>query len=131
MLSKEFVTAGKAIFTISNPKGERYTFRISKTKNADTFFVALLTGPENISDYTYLGLLLADKSEVILTAKSKFTPESLPYQVIKWAIKIIWKGKEVPEGYKILHCGRCGHCGRLLTVPESIESGLGPICGKR
>jgi hypothetical protein len=26
------------------------------------------------------------------------------------------------------HEGRCGRCGRTLTVPESIESGFGPEC---
>jgi len=23
---------------------------------------------------------------------------------------------------------RCGRCGRVLTVPESVESGFGPEC---
>ena len=26
------------------------------------------------------------------------------------------------------HEGRCGRCGRKLTVPESIEAGYGPEC---
>lgn len=29
------------------------------------------------------------------------------------------------------HEGRCGRCGRRLTVPESIESGFGPECARR
>jgi hypothetical protein len=28
----------------------------------------------------------------------------------------------------VWHEGRCGRCGRKLTVPESIESGFGPEC---
>jgi hypothetical protein len=28
------------------------------------------------------------------------------------------------------HEGKCGRCGRLLTVPSSIESGIGPECSK-
>lgn len=131
MLTKEFFTAGKAIFTVSNPKGQRYTFKINKLKDKDVYFVSLLTGPENTRDYTYLGLLLPDKAEVRLTAKSKYTEESLPVKVIRWLIKIVWKGQTVPEGYYLNHMGRCGCCGRPLTVPESIESGLGPICGNR
>lgn len=27
-----------------------------------------------------------------------------------------------------LELGRCGHCGRTLTDPESIAAGIGPIC---
>ena len=29
------------------------------------------------------------------------------------------------------HEGRCGRCGRTLTVPESIASGVGPECQGR
>jgi hypothetical protein len=29
------------------------------------------------------------------------------------------------------HCGFCCRCGRTLTDPASIESGIGPICAGR
>jgi hypothetical protein len=32
-ITTRFVTAGRAIFTVSNPKGERYTFRITKKEH--------------------------------------------------------------------------------------------------
>ncbi|MGQ4872128.1 MAG: DUF6011 domain-containing protein, partial [Candidatus Thorarchaeota archaeon] len=32
----------------------------------------------------------------------------------------------LPEKVRIWHEGKCGRCGRRLTVPESIESGYGP-----
>jgi hypothetical protein len=32
---------------------------------------------------------------------------------------------------EVWHEGRCGRCGRRLTVPESIESGLGPECATK
>jgi hypothetical protein len=31
---------------------------------------------------------------------------------------------------EIWHQGRCGKCGKVLTVPKSIESGFGPECSK-
>ena len=34
----------------------------------------------------------------------------------------------VPEQLEVWHEGRCGRCGRALTVPESIERGIGPEC---
>jgi hypothetical protein len=34
----------------------------------------------------------------------------------------------LPEQVEVHHEGRCGRCGRALTVPESIESGFGPEC---
>jgi hypothetical protein len=38
---------------------------------------------------------------------------------------------ELPKGLKVHHEGRCCRCGRKLTVPESIETGLGPECASR
>jgi len=34
------------------------------------------------------------------------------------------------KGYTILGEGRCVRCNRLLTTPESIKSGIGPICAE-
>ena len=32
----------------------------------------------------------------------------------------------MPANVEINHEGRCGRCGRALTVPESVASGIGP-----
>ena len=34
----------------------------------------------------------------------------------------------MPLTLTVFHDGKCGRCGRKLTVPESIQSGLGPVC---
>lgn len=134
VVERPFILAGKAIFTVSNPSGERYTFRVRRVENDDrpaVYFVSLLTGPMNTSDYTYLGLLNPATGEVRLTAKSRMTDDSTPVKVIRWALRRIWAGASFPQGYHAHHAGRCGRCGRLLTVPESILSGLGPECAGR
>lgn len=134
MLTKNFVLAGKAIFTVSNPKGERYTFRVNhKEANGnypETWFVSLLTGPCNETSYSYLGKLIPNNCEVRLTNASKFNDDSVPVKVVRWVVKKIWNNEQLPEGYKLHHEGKCGRCGRLLTVPQSIESGFGPECVK-
>lgn|SRR5262245_58398548 len=133
MISKDFLYGGHAIFSVENPVGEYFTYRITAPDNQDPqrpiWFVGVLTGPDNTSDYSYLGLL-NDAPRVWTTAKSKFTNDSKPVKVIQWAVKCIFDGK-LPEGYKIHHIGRCGKCGRPLTTPESVESGIGPICAGR
>lgn len=133
MLSQEFVLAGRATFTVANNKGQRYTYRVTHKKAngnyGETWFIGLLTGPDNTSDYTYLGKMDAN-GVVTLTRGSKFNDNSKPVAVVSWALEIIWRGFGLPDGYSITHCGRCGRCGRLLTVPESVESGLGPECIK-
>jgi hypothetical protein len=126
-----FFSGGRALFTVSNGKGEHYTYKIRQAKGDNKpFFVSLLTGPQNESDYSYLGLFNPSLAKVFLTAKSKMNDESTPVKVLRWAIQMVYNRKSLPEGYAIQHEGKCCHCGRTLTVPESIEKGIGPECEK-
>jgi hypothetical protein len=133
-LTRSWITAGKAIFTIANPAGDHYTYRVlqyeANSYYPETYFVSLLTGPSNETDYTYLGILRPGTGEVVLTAKSGYTADMIPVRVLRWALARIWKGLSLPEGYRLHHEGRCGRCGRVLTVPESVASGYGPECIK-
>ena len=126
----KFFSAGRAVFTVANNKGNHYTFRIGRKNDTQPLFVGLLTGPNNEADYTYLGLYKPETQEIRLTAKSKYTEETQPVKVIRWALKQVAEGKELPEGYSIKHEGRCCRCGRVLTTPESIERTWGPECDK-
>ena len=134
MLTKDFITAGRAIFTVESKTGERYTYRVSHKEGdggwPDAWFVSLLTGPCNEADYTYLGMLDPATGGVRLTKASKYTDDTVPVKVVRWALGLVWADRELPPGYALHHEGRCGRCGRTLTVPESIESGIGPECAK-
>ena len=46
------------------------------------------------------------------------------------ALKGGWYASKA-ETVQVWHEGRCGKCGRKLTVPESLTSGLGPECAGR
>ena len=125
----KFFAAGNAKFTVSNPKGEHYTFRIGHREETQPLFVSLLTGPDNESSFTYMGIYNPESNEIRLTAKSKYTEETLPVKVVRWALAAI-KANKIPEGYAIQHSGHCCRCGRTLTTPESIERTWGPECDK-
>ena len=134
-IGKDFILAGRAIFTVANPKGERYTFKVTKKDPQEgsryttpTYFVALLTGSDNENDYTYMGILNAGAGTVRLTAKSAYKEDSTPVRVAQWVIGLTWRGQEIPAGYFLQHEGKCGRCGRTLTVPSSLVTGLGPEC---
>lgn len=129
----DFIVAGSAIFTVSNPAGVHYTFRVTKKpgrgpNDGPVWFVSLLTGPENTTDYTYLGMLDGGTGDVRLTRASKLGDASMPVQVVRWAVRLLRSGKPVPAGYGVRHVGKCGRCARALTVPESIDRGIGPEC---
>lgn len=136
IVSPEFVAAGHAIFTVANGKGQHYTYRVvcskASAKNPrSAWWVSFLTGPDNEHDYTYIGRYYPQNGgSFTLTNASNLPAESLPVRVFAWAIAVIHGQKRLPDGYSIHHEGFCGRCGRRLTNPESIETGIGPECSK-
>lgn len=132
-----FMFAGKAIVTLRSTRtGARYTYKIKRAPakpdqpNAPVvYFVSLLAGPDNGSDYVYIGII-GDRG-FRTTAKSAMKSDSAPVRAFEWALAKMRESAAIPEGLEIWHEGRCGRCGRLLTVPESIAQGLGPECAGR
>lgn len=122
-------------------------------------FVSYLTGPDNMSDYTYLGiwdgegmkLTRNSRHQVVVDGRNRYSidwaetvqlkkrfeaegkksPVATGLSVILWVIYLLTNGKELPAGYEIRHAGLCMRCGRQLTVPSSIDMGLGPECAAR
>lgn len=146
MISKEFVTAGKATFTLEvasefankNNLNPHYTFSVKKKPASmqypETWFVSMLTGRDNETNYSYLGILSPNNGEVHLTQKSKLKDDSMVVKLLRKSLKRIWENQteEITKaGFDLHHEGRCGRCGRKLTVPESIKTGLGPECAGR
>lgn len=145
MISKNFLTAGRAVFTLqvpaafaeANGTAAHYTFKVKFKKGAngfrDTFFVSLLTGPNNTEDFTYIGIL-TESGDFRTTGKSAIKPDSMVAQLFARLARRVFDGTaEVIEaaGFKLHHEGACGRCGRVLTVPESVETGIGPECARK
>jgi hypothetical protein len=128
--AKRFIKGGRATLTVRSHKtGAHKTFRVSRKTEDSPFFVGLLTGPDNTSNYTYMGVLTGD-GEVRLTRASKLHNDSLPVLAWNYVGRKIWSGK-LPADADVMHEGKCGCCGRALTHPESIERGIGPECWSR
>jgi len=129
---KKFIFAGKAFFTLENVEtGNRFTYKVSTLKGdkaGDVFFVNLLSGPDNTSDYTYMGIVGKMQDRFKTTAKSKVSMNALSAMGFSWLVDMTHKSIELPEQVKFYHAGRCGRCGRKLTTPESIKAGYGPEC---
>jgi len=136
-VTRDFVIAGDAIFTIETPDNKHYTFRVSKVaandRWSDSWFVKMLTGPDNTSDYTYVGKLDYYTGQVLMTTRSKLSNDSYPMKLLNRVLARVWNDDHSAyeaHGYKTHHEGRCGRCGRLLTVPSSVQSGIGPECSR-
>jgi len=130
---RQFMLGGRAVFTLQGIR-DRYTYRVNR-KDAEpgsrwtepAYFVALLTGPDNTADFTYIGMLDVRTGAIRLTRASKYAADSQPVKAFHWAAGRVWRGVSI-EPARFYHEGRCGRCGRVLTVPSSIESGFGPEC---
>lgn len=138
MLTKKFILAGQAIFTVECPDGKHYTYRVERVEANDSWpeawFCGLLTGPDNTSDYSYIGKLDPLTSEVRHTKKSFVPVDAFSFRLVNRVLARLWSGDAAAiekHGYKVHHEGRCGRCGRALTVPSSVESGFGPECIKK
>jgi len=130
-----FITGGKATVTLVSKATEaRFTYRVNVSDNPDLFFVSVLTGPDNESSYTYLGTLrreYAPGTSFVWKhgAKSKISPDAPSARGFNWAWANLKQGR-IPHTLEVYHEGKCCRCGRKLTVPSSILSGIGPECSK-
>lgn len=121
-----FAFGGNARFTLVSKKtGDRKTFRIAKARDAEMHFASLLTGPDNTSDYTYLGFVKGGSGPLI--AGRKGNPTHPAFVALDWALRRLSVG-QMPEHLEFWHEGRCARCARPLTDPASIEAGFGPEC---
>lgn len=130
-----FILAGNCVFTVQNTDTKnRFTFRVREPENQrdpsrPIHFVDVLAGPDNNRDYQTLGYLFGG-SEYVHSNKSRFGRDCPSETVFVWLVARLLK-RALPSVVKLYHHGRCGRCGRTLTVPESIEIGLGPECATK
>jgi hypothetical protein len=118
---ERFVLAGNATFTlVSKRTRSRFTYKVTLAKNNNVYWIKLLTGPDNETSYTYIGYI---RRGVFLPKKM----EGLGVDGFRWFWKHLQSKKSL-DAVDFFHAGRCGRCGRKLTVPESIQSGFGPEC---
>ncbi len=127
----KFATAGNATVTIVNPTtGNRFTYKLRQKTNDDgsvtPHFVSVLNGSDNESDYTYIGFIRDGVTFIYGGAKARAGRDAPSVRAFEW----FWRHVGDPTPAEVWHEGRCGKCGRKLTVPESIERGLGPTCAQ-
>jgi len=127
----DFILAGKATVTlVSKATGTRFTYRVNRPNDTSPHFVRLLTGADNRNSYSYMGRI-ADGTRYIHDKRNQAgNVASASAKGFKWVLyKLIAREFDfVDDKVEIWHSGKCGRCGRTLTVPESIESGIGPVC---
>jgi hypothetical protein len=137
--TKTFALAGNATFTITSKRtGTRFTYKIEAADDGRCHFVKLLTGPDNWSNYSYFGTIrngqfnLGNPQSVKVSADAPSVKgfgffwkhiDGQPFEHIPSKTTIT-----IADLFEVHHEGKCCRCGRKLTVPSSVESGVGPEC---
>lgn len=130
----DFMLAGNATVTLHSRKSDKhYTYKVRKDSRkgpGSPWFVNILTGPNNESDFHYMGIIPdGEKKEIVWTNKSWVKSNSPSFMGFRYVFERLMKGI-MPQDVAIYHDGRCGRCGRTLTTPESVLRGIGPECAK-
>ena len=135
--TRRFALAGNATLTVVSLKTqERFTFKVTKAQGASRspsgevpWFVKVLTGPDNETSYTYLGTLWATR--YVHAHKSHIAHDAPSAKAATWFFtQLLTSGAKLDQ-VEVWHEGRCGRCGRKLTVPESVSMGIGPECASQ
>lgn len=132
-IGKDFILAGRAVFTVAG-KDQRFTFRVNRKEalpgsryQTPSYFVSVLNGAGD-HPYSYVGILDTRDGAIKLTKGSTFKDDSKAVIALRWTLARVWAGRPLPAPAACYHVGRCGRCGRPLTVPSSILTGFGPDC---
>lgn len=121
----KFIFAGNSTATFVNTKtNNRFTFKVKQKKDSNLFFVSVLTNPDT---YTYIGTVI--NGQFKHGKKSKINKDAQSVRVFDYVFNNL-VSNSLPNFVEVWHEGRCGKCGKTLTVPNSIANGLGPECIK-
>ena len=123
-------------WTIKSEKtGDHRTFKIH-TKKEDAKFapgsriVALLRGSCNETDYQGFGFV--NETNIYVWKNKQTSKLFMTYS--NMIVSLFLQGENSPwyaKGYRLMGERHCRRCNRKLTVPESIEKGIGPECEGR
>jgi hypothetical protein len=131
-------------FTITNEAGDHVTLRI-RTQKADSSFapnkriLSVLNGPDNYTNYKGFAFVNED-STIKVWGKQNTTKNQWFAHLIAKASESFHMSETVDaettfethgRTYTVMLSKKCYKCNRKLTTPESIRSGIGPVCAGR
>ena len=118
--------------TLRNPEtGEHRTFNIATRdfKGEERRVLSLLVGPDNTSDFQGFAFVLDTGVIRVWRRFREFNGMSQHERLAKCLQSM--RALEESGRLEVFTEGRCRRCNRTLTTPESVESGIGPVCREK
>ena len=133
---RNFIFAGRSVFTLENKESGNYiTFKISQIKKqgkvvANQFGINCKVLGDSDAGYQFLGFLDIQKKTFKRWGSQSGNPSYVGYKTFAWILNNLGQLERFTDKDKlaIYHEGTCCKCGRPLTVPHSIDTGIGPDC---
>lgn len=129
--------AGRAVLTFRNiATGNHFTAKIrQKSDKKDrkvklpvyNVWISLLGDHE--TRMRYAGMIFTDGPMRIWVSRD-ISPNEQLAQVFRWMVGAIQNPDILRGKVALFHEGRCCHCAMPLTHPESVYTGMGPVCLK-
>ena len=137
-LISQYLQGGHGKFTIvSKSTGTRFTYKMACPEDdgvnprfaryGKPIWIKVLTSNDNEDGYRFVGTLWPTGYRH--GRKTRISENAPSVMAIRWFLAKL--DTVALDKVEFWHEGTCGKCGRTLTVPESIERGLGPVCAKK
>ena len=129
---RNFIFAGRSVFTLENSETGNYlTFKVKQIKKnykevPGQFAIECKTLGDKAHGYKFLGFVDLNERKF---KKRYWDANFVGFKTWVWLLKNLERLEDFTK-LAIYHEGRCCKCGMPLTVPESIDSGIGPDCKK-
>ena len=129
---RNFIFAGRSVFTLENSETGNYlTFKVKQVKKnykevPGQFAIECKTLGDKAHGYKFLGFVDLNERKF---KKRYWDSNFVGFKTWVWLLKNLERLEDFTK-LAIYHEGRCCKCGMPLTVPESIDSGIGPDCKK-
>lgn len=126
---KNYIFGNKGVVTLKSPTGKHHTYFISKPRNEDQFpsDVRFVYAFHDNQKLFYVGKI--ERNIFRLTRSSRFLWDNEITKGAKYILKMA-NMNQLDTPMELFHEGVCCRCGRPLTHPKSIQTGIGPKCRK-
>lgn len=122
-------------YTIESTRtGEHRTFMVRTEFNEEGTCrsISLFTGTENDNPDHYTLFGFVSEAGIEVNASKRGSGRQFDtYAEMLWSLSLDGAFSPWAErGYRLHLEGRCLRCNRLLTTPESVRRGIGPVCAE-
>lgn len=117
-------------YTVVIPDGSHRTFRLRTIKKGQmkgARLIGYLRGSCNETQYAYFAFLRGDGNVAIW---KRYRDNNGVKHLGRLFETVVSHPEQAGKAYA-MKSGKCYRCGRLLTHPQSILSGIGPECAKK